>query len=332
MYKEYAVDPKILNSYERLKNILGSCGWHEGKVVCATPSRKKWISQIYNSCQQNNIVFGKELDKIATYLAEYKQKSNKQFCIRKPATQDQQVKPWLDSVREENARLPYTAIFSDQDINEENIIDWGLMECNDTRWQKPSGISRRLADEYAKIVALLSQNSSRIVFVDPYFDFTDERYTRSFWEMLKTISTERYERHYESSNPENKLIIELHMKAVKNNTEANDKTVNTVKHNMIEMLPKWIPAGMPVEVMLWQEQKDQAERLHNRYFLTNLGGLSFGIGLDTPSKHGDEKIQNDDIFILTKEQHQKRYNQYRKDSVDFELLANFTLEGIKNER
>ena len=63
------------------------------------------------------------------------------------------------------------------------------------------------------------------------------------------------------------------------------------------------------------------EQLHNRYILSDLGGVSFGYGLD----EGDEG-ETDDITLMDKDQHQHRWFQYSENP-----LVAFEQEGTPVE-
>jgi hypothetical protein len=52
-------------------------------------------------------------------------------------------------------------------------------------------------------------------------------------------------------------------------------------------------------------EKLEGEKLHNRYLLTELGGVSFGVGTDASKDY-----HTDDLFLLDKEIYTKRWNQY----------------------
>ena len=53
------------------------------------------------------------------------------------------------------------------------------------------------------------------------------------------------------------------------------------------------------------DELDQGEKLHNRYVLTDLGGVHMGYG----PVEGNEG-QSDDINILDRQQYEKRWRQY----------------------
>ena len=67
-------------------------------------------------------------------------------------------------------------------------------------------------------------------------------------------------------------------------------------------LPDIIPRGFKLTVRRWKE-RPRGERLHNRYILTDIGGVLFGYGLD-------EGTGTDDISRLSREIYRKRCNDY----------------------
>lgn len=51
-------------------------------------------------------------------------------------------------------------------------------------------------------------------------------------------------------------------------------------------------------------ERQHGEKLHNRYILTELGGVGFPAGLD------EKPRATDDPWLLTREQHEVRWSQY----------------------
>ncbi len=321
MHKEYAIDPNILISFDRIRAILGTCGWHKGKVVCEYPKRK-WKKKVYKTCRVNG---DREKKALEVMLASHS------LCKRKNATPYNSNAPWLDSARAEHSRKPFAAILSNTSKDSSNVIDGRFItEDNEPLWAPPSGILPRTANDFATAISLLSQNSSRIIFIDPYFDCFAQRYTEPFTEMLKAVIPENYKRSVaqNQNGVTDDFSIELH-RQVKcyDNVDSYETIASTLEHNIEQQLPRHIPTGLKVHVHLWKEHDVRTERLHNRYFLTDLGGLFFGIGLDISDPRNDGAIQNDDISILTKEQYQKHLNEYCRGSNCFELLKDFEVTG-----
>jgi hypothetical protein len=55
-------------------------------------------------------------------------------------------------------------------------------------------------------------------------------------------------------------------------------------------------------------QKTGGEKLHNRYILTDLGGVAFGVGLD----EGDDG-ETDDLTLMDRALYELRWSQYDGD-------------------
>jgi hypothetical protein len=79
---------------------------------------------------------------------------------------------------------------------------------------------------------------------------------------------------------------------------------------MAERLPK----GCTVEFARLK-QRQGGEKLHNRYVLTDLGGVSLGVGLDV-----GEVGESDDLLLLTRAQYARRWSQYVTNDGSFECV------------
>jgi hypothetical protein len=84
-----------------------------------------------------------------------------------------------------------------------------------------------------------------------------------------------------------------------------------------------LPRNVTIEFVRWK-QRDGGEKLHNRYILTDLGGVSFGVGLDE-GKAGE----TDDLLLLPRTQYERRWSQYAGDDGTFERVDTpATVQGI----
>ena len=62
-------------------------------------------------------------------------------------------------------------------------------------------------------------------------------------------------------------------------------------------------------------ERSGQEKLHNRYILTELGGVSLGVGLD----EGQDGA-TDDLVLLDRGVYYERWKQYASDPPAFDLL------------
>lgn len=65
-----------------------------------------------------------------------------------------------------------------------------------------------------------------------------------------------------------------------------------------------IPTGVTLNFKRWSERPN-GEKFHNRYLLTDIGGVIFGVGLDAGSAS-----QTDDVNLMDAVQFLKRWGQF----------------------
>jgi len=65
-----------------------------------------------------------------------------------------------------------------------------------------------------------------------------------------------------------------------------------------------LPDGITLYFKRWNE-RDGGEKFHSRYILTDLGGVTFGIGLDA-----GEDTQTEDVNLMSAEQYRLRWEQF----------------------
>ncbi len=129
-----------------------------------------------------------------------------------------------------------------------------------------------------------------LVFVDPHFGPEKVRHRRPLEEFLRSVVDAR-----PGEAPQRLEVL----------TSADDgPTTEFFCGECRRRLPRCIPIGLHVE-MVRLRQRAGGERLHNRYILTDLGGVTFGVGLD----EGDPG-DTDDIQLLDRAQYEERWRQY----------------------
>jgi hypothetical protein len=79
-----------------------------------------------------------------------------------------------------------------------------------------------------------------------------------------------------------------------------------------------VPVGIQLKVAIWK-QNEGGEKLHNRYFLTNMFGVMFGTGSDASGN--PDADESDDIVLLEEGQYHTRYQQYAGPNPPFEKVG-----------
>jgi hypothetical protein len=88
---------------------------------------------------------------------------------------------------------------------------------------------------------------------------------------------------------------------------------------LVGQLPRIIPRGITVLLKRWrQNERGRGQLLHNRYILTDIGGVSFGAGLDANLRNSDRdaddislnELDTDEVTLLDRETYDLRWDQY----------------------
>ena len=91
----------------------------------------------------------------------------------------------------------------------------------------------------------------------------------------------------------------------------------------VERLPTVLQAGVVVRLFAWAEGPTGI-RMHNRYVLSEVGGVAVQTGLDRGPRGTH---QTDDLTILSREQHRERWTEYAPASTMYRLLADRRIVG-----
>lgn len=164
-------------------------------------------------------------------------------------------------------------------------------------WAAPSNPAPpRTPEGLAQALAPLLTRCRDLVFVDPWFNPEKARFRKGIQAMLEVVWGP--ERCVPAPRVE-LLLAEISRPDAPNAACLVDRCRN--------FLPAIIPPGQVVSVTVLR-QRLGGEKIHNRYVLTTLAGVSFGTGLDVADD--GESGQSDDLCRLSSEQLRKRLGQY----------------------
>ena len=141
--------------------------------------------------------------------------------------------------------------------------------------------------------------ATRILFVDPHFRPSEPRFRNPLKKFLKIIC-----------DGSRDVTLEYH-------TMHNDKKPawNVFLDECQKYLPSLIPHGFTLTVRRWEE-RNIGEELHDRYILTDIGGVKIPRGLDESDRYTLDKRDRGtiDISRLSYEIWQQRLEDYGYDS------------------
>lgn len=224
---------------------------------------------------------------------------------------------WLAAAQREHGQFPFGGIIVRSAPQRRTyLIEADRFGAEDfPAWTPSMPPVQRQPKELANALAPLLRSARGLHFVDPYFDAS----VPSFFEPMREYLAAAQQRRDPAE-----LVVEIHFgirrEEIDQATRAKQRTVTELElaKEKIEacrnnLLPLLQP-GIPLRAFAWSEK---VEKPHNRYVLTNIGGVLIGTGLDSGRSAG----HTDDLTVLSKDQHKTRWAQYARDSSDFRLIA-----------
>jgi hypothetical protein len=165
----------------------------------------------------------------------------------------------------------------------------------------------RKAQEMASWVALLLQSCHEVLLIDPYFRPSDIRHRRPLEAFLAAVIEKRQIAPL--------MRVEIHT--------GDHASADYFRGECERCLPSIVPEGMRVRVIRWR-QRDGGDLPHNRYILTDVGGVSFGVGLDNGTDG-----EADEATLLEEKTYQIRWVQLAGPEPVFEFVDELMIEGIR---
>lgn len=331
MIYEYALDPSLAVSWAvgGTGRVVGQFGMDQRRLLSDFP--RDWKGQAvgefykhfeydYTSLEFQNAqpVF----DAYIQLLTEH--------TVRRNVTIDES-KSWLEGTMIEHSSRPFHAIMTSHTgdgscaaIITPHVID----DIRDGRWYLPTIASaRKTAAEIAQAVAPLLKVANKIVLVDPYFDPSEPRFLATFSAMMKiAFGVSRCIKEWPSVSIMTN-VYQAHRPRESEFTERQKVNVAaelTRKAN--QHLPAHLPKGAFVD-FLCLENPPSGDAFHNRFVLTDVGGVVAPYGLDDTSG-GVAHNARDDLQPMSKGVYEGRWKQYAEKK-DISIIGDpVRVEGV----
>lgn len=292
MIGEYALEPEMIaawcTDHYKCKYFREKFGTTQGRLPSRYP--KKWERKVWDA-----FAGGSDMDK--TRLTELLVRLGETMVKRKDITWDENS-TWLENAVREHGRYPFSAILARNNIkNISGILCEADLDDSSPEYSSHGKSVRRNVPEMVEAVKSILLCCRWVKFVDPYISPSRPDYRPSLEAFLKILAGER-----PVGLPSS---IEIH-------TGLHAATETFLQEKYIQI----IPAGLRVTLYQWVAIPNEQE-LHNRYILTDIGGVAFLHGLDT-SKENNSK---DDIFRLARNQYDLRCEQYSPEKSAFAQAA-----------
>ncbi|MBI2566409.1 MAG: hypothetical protein HYV63_05185 [Candidatus Schekmanbacteria bacterium] len=297
MIHAYAIEPDCVVAWcdrRSFRLVFGRFGVGTPRLLLELPKFSSWRKAVFDAASKVSL---SDLDR--TRLTELFKLLGDQR-VRRVGTSYDGTRPWLDNAEAEYARHPFAAIIAMANPRSHAavLLEAAVGDESNPLWHRPlAATPPRTPEGIAAVVSALVENCDELHLVDPHFGPENSRH-RKVLEHLVTVVASR-----PSGQPKD---ICVHC--------SGDNGVSLAFfEQQAAQMSSHIAAGVRIRFKRWSERRN-GEKLHNRYLLTDIGGVIFGVGLDE-----GKASQTDDVNLMDAVQFLKRWGQFN-DTCAFDLV------------
>jgi hypothetical protein len=295
MIHEYAVDPEALASFNEIWQALEQFGVAHGRVVVQCP--KKWWSIVKRNLDAaESVLHPREYKSLEERC--FRLKESRKLIYRKNLAFDGE-KPFVEALAAEHADRPFRAVVQLQPSAQTSIPVLSRFDLHDGNplWKvcRSQAVNKN-PDALARVVVPLLRISADLLFIDPYFGSKPQDY-QSFLRMIQMAAEQNCTLQR----------IEIHTGIKGTAAFIQDKARTSI-------MPR-LPPETEIKVFQWKERHG-GERLHDRFVLTDRGGMLSTYGWDS----GDPG-QTTEVSLLDEDSYRLRWTQYQRETAAFDLMG-----------
>ncbi len=260
MIHEYAIEPALAVAWATHRNefeyYYEKFGLGQPKIMSEFPKFKNWRKQFKRAAAGAQDF---ELQRITAFFSLLTEKR-----IHRDGFSYDGTISWLENAETENERCQFQAILASENPRQYgNVLTQGAIKTHPLWKINEQDFCPRIAQKMAQLVSAMLSNCLEVHFIDPHFGPENTRHLRPLKAFLKEMADNRRGR------PQG--CIEIH---------TSDKAdADFFKDHCQEKLPNIVPSGYRVKLKRWI-QRPGGVKLHERFILTNIGGVKVGPGLD----------------------------------------------------
>lgn len=264
MIKLYAVDPAFSSSHPNPELFIATFGVAAGRLLASYPNEKshRWLEMLYKSAGPSTI----KRKQIEAIIKRLKHGDRSTGFVGVPGLKYDPLDSWLNNAVDQS--WDFNTIVSDGDSDSDKVIS--VDEARDWVPQPSIPVQRSAASLSQELFPLL-RCAREIRFVDPHFRVFDEGTSgeRAF-RFLNVIVTLLQDL---SRSMPKRPIVSIHM------LHKRDASLSEFESECSKYLAPPLPEGWSIELCRWRH-RDGGDKLHDRYVLTDLGGIGIQGGLD----------------------------------------------------
>jgi len=286
MIFEYAIEPALVAEWatdrREFHYFYEQFGIGTPRIMSEFPSLKKWRKQFKEACAGIT-----DLDQ-QRLICLYERLTEK--VIRRESQSYDGTMSWLGNAATAHVQHEFQAILTRENpsnhpktLTPEKLDQHPLWKVD----QHEQSCCPRRSESMATLLGGLLVNSTEIHFIDPHFGPENARHRRPLSAFLTLVACHRKTAGHPS--------IVIH---------TSDKAESAFFRNQAQGLATIIPHGMPVRFKRWRERANGL-KLHERYVLTDIGGVKVGPGLDDGLEG-----ENFEAMLLKRNFYERQWSDY----------------------
>lgn len=288
MIHAYAIEPDCVVKWcekRTFRLITSSFGIGTPRVFLEYPKFSTWKRDVYATLRKGagpSSLDEKRLEELFRILGECR--------VRRTDCSYDGTLLWLENTENEHLRLPFSAIIalSNPRSHQAVLMEESIGDDSEPLWfRRMSKTPSRRGKNIAAAISNMIRNADELHLIDPNFGPENPRHRI----VVESIAQELADGILKGNRT---VIVHCRKKSTLEFFEE------TVENEMAQGISKKIT----IRFKRWNERAG-GEKLHNRYVLSRVGGVTLGVGLDEGT-YG----QTDDINLMDKEQFRKRWDQY----------------------
>lgn len=256
MFFEYALDPAVISNWDRARYFLDAFGPWKGRFLAKLP--KTWARAVLDGLTCGDV----ERKRIEERLVRFQ--TARPFTNRVVAEYPK-TNSWVECAKAEHTKNPFRAIISRPGVHQRPVIDAEIVDESEPLWRVEQGqLVSRTPSAIGEALNHLLAVSRRLVFIDPYFRANHSTKCDVVTECCRLLPSQSQ--------------VEIHAAL----GGDRDPSYEQAKADAAMQLARYIPTGLTAKVSFWLSRPG-GQRLHNRYLITDVGGVQFGDGIEKGS-------------------------------------------------
>lgn len=296
LFREYALDPRLLSNWKDFRFFYEAFGWGTGRLIARYP--KRWKRLVFESLGDCTPIEKKKIEERMARMHEKMVIRNSEWD---PAESD-----WLANAENEHRVRPfYRLVALDNPREHPDVLLGADVDEDDEAWRMESGMDvERQAPELASVIRHMLRSARSIYLIDPHFAPDRTKFVRSLKAFIdvchsdRTCTLETFEYH---------------------TTDKHE--AGFFRHKCADSVAGILRVGETLRFVRWK-QRPGGEKLHDRFVLTDLGGVRYTVGLDC-----GQEGETTGIEILSRTSFEKATRDYLSKTPAFDFVDDFVLEG-----